>query len=573
LLIEHGEGYVQYTGGSIWEQAVKILADAGCEAVVGLPTDEWGLLDAAAASRVIRAIPVRDQRIGACLAVGFATIVHRPVVLALSSGPSFANALAGLVEAASLAAPIVIITNRIPVSSLGRGGFQELEQARMAETLLRWHIRVEEPASLAWALRRAVHMSLNGGGGLSFVEITDEVSHQKFEEPTLHGAVSRLAALPAEAALEHAIGICVKARRPLILLGGGAWAAGAVALEFAQCWPAPIFTTASGRGSIDETHDLACGLVGLYATPPADQLLAQADVVLVVGSKLEETARMGWEHLAHCTLVQIDATVETFGLGASPDLCLLGDATLTVQALATRLMQHADQLCTEASWKEHISSVKQQLLATYSTASFATAPVRATFRAINTVFGTESIFVQENGLHDIWGYHYPVLTIGAGGCVVLPGEQTTMGFGLPAALGAALSTSERAVVAICGDGALGMNFSALLTARELGCGLTVIVFDNRGFGWPRFCRRIEGVTDVLTHFQIPLPIAELALAYGCRIAQPENDHELLATLHNARRISAEGGIALVRIAVNNEDDLPVGVQGIFGATPEQEHKT
>src|SRR5437879_592131 len=130
---------------SVWDVAAAVLADAGVSHVFGLAADEPGLLDSASAHPGLRCVPVRDQRVGACAAAGYTAATGVVSVLALTSGPAFTNALTGLLEAASLGLPIVVVTTRIPGAELGRGGFQELDQQAMAAPLLKWYYRVEQP--------------------------------------------------------------------------------------------------------------------------------------------------------------------------------------------------------------------------------------------------------------------------------------------------------------------------------------------------------------------------------------------------------------------------------------------
>ena len=159
---------------SAWQQAADCLAEAGCETVFGLPTDEPGLLDAADAHPKLRAVGVRGHRAGACMAIGHAVVTSRPVVLALGAGPPFGDAVTALIEADSVCAPIVVVTTRIPADGLGRGGFQDVDQAALATAFTSTYLRVQDAGTLTWALRRAVHMSLNGRPGVSVVEVAQE---------------------------------------------------------------------------------------------------------------------------------------------------------------------------------------------------------------------------------------------------------------------------------------------------------------------------------------------------------------------------------------------------------------
>ncbi|MGW1777063.1 thiamine pyrophosphate-binding protein [Streptomyces sp. NPDC002104] len=566
-----------------WHVVARTLADAGCDAVFGLPSDEPGLMDAAGCRADLRVVPVRDQRVAACAAIGHAAVSGRPAVLAVNSGPSFANALTGLLEASSLGTPVLVVTTRVPVVGIGRGGFQYTDQAAMAGPLVKWSFLVEREGQLVWALRRAVHLAVNGSPGVVLVEIADEVLRAATPVETgaagAPGAVSarrgpavhriRAAADPQE--VRRAAALLAAARLPVVVAGGGCKPSGAgpAVRRLAELLGAPVFTTAAGRGTVDEEHPLACGLVGLYTTPPADALLAEADVVLAVGSRLEETARMGWSSLDTAALVHIDIDPAVFLTAVEPEVALLGDARVVVEQLSA-VVEEAPAADTERGRARvaRVGAVREELHARYSAPADGYGDtdgltVPAALRAVQEVFSRDATLVQENGLHDMWGYHFPVLSVSDRAHVVTPGEQTMVGFGLPAAVGAALAAPDRDTVLVCGDGALEMSLAALPTAVEQRLGITVLVLDNGGYGWPRFVRAAEGAPGGLTRFTAPGHVRAAVEAAGGWTARCTTGAELTAALKEAREVGRAGRPAVITVPVR-DTDVPVGVRGLFG---------
>lgn len=543
---------------STWELAAEVLADAGVTHVFGLPADEPGLLDAADTHPGMTAVVVRDQRVGACAAAGFTAAAGVPSVLALTSGPAFPNALTGLLEAASLNLPLVVVTTRVPNAELGRGAFQELDQETMARPLVKWYARVERADRLAWALRRAVHLAVNGKPGITMIEVTEEAHAGELPDLVAAGPVRRLRTTAAEDDLARAAALLAAAERPLVLAGGGARAghAGPALTRLAEVLDAPIFTTSSGRGVVDEHLPVACGAAGLYLTPPLDEVVSTADVVCVVGSRLEETLRMGWPELDDRRVVHIDVDPAAFGQAVPAEVELLGDAALTVPALTEHLVTAAGP--DRSGWRKLVAERRAEALR-QSDAS----PVADVLRALAGTFGDEVNLVQENGLHDIWGFHFAALRVSDSTTVVGPGEQTMMGFGLPAAIGVALARPERPTVLVCGDGALGISMTAVPTIAELGLGIVVVAFDNRGFGWPRRGRRARDADDHLTRFTVPAPVEAAVREVGgvtFRLGAGEDAGPALA---RARAAAGAGRLALVVVEVT-DDDVPVGVRRIEG---------
>ncbi|SEE74821.1 thiamine pyrophosphate-binding protein [Streptomyces sp. KS_5] len=545
-----------------WDLIARTIADAGCRLVVGLPSDEPGLLDAADRHPDLEALGVRDQRVGACAAIGHTAVSGRPAVLALNSGPSFVNALTGLLEASSLGCSTVVITTRIPASELARGGFQQVDQLAMAAPLAKWSFLVEQADQLVWALRRAVHMAVNGAPGVVVLEIAHEVLESDLSAAEPMRSVRRLAAVASDEAVDDAARLLRHAQRPVVVAGGGAKAAGAgeALLGLAERLGAPLFTTASGRGVIDEDHPLAHGLIGLYTSPAAQPLLDEADLVFVIGSRLEETARLGWFRPGVGRLIQLDSDPAAFSLVAEADVNLLGDATLTLRRLLG-VLGARDLDATDSAWRRRIGQVRHEPRPAPGAEDQTLSAPHAITAAIDA-FGRDLILVQENGLHDMWGYYYPVVSVSDRSTVISPGEQTMVGFGLGAALGAAVTDRSRPTVVICGDGAAEMSLAALPTAAEQHCGITVLMLDNRGFGWPRFVRSHSDSDDSLTRFATLSHVGRVVESLGGWTAGPATRDELASALEKARLVTADGGIALISVRVA-DDDIAPGVLRAF----------
>ncbi|ACU38685.1 thiamine pyrophosphate-binding protein [Actinosynnema mirum] len=543
-------------GVDCWSAVADVLAATGCSSVFGLPSDEPGLLDAADAHPGLRAWRIGDQRTAACAAAGHAMVSGRPVALAVNSGPGFANALAGLLEASSLAVPLVLITTSVPSEGVGRGGFQHVDQQRMLAPLTSWQYEARSAEVLTWAVERAVRLAVDGRAGITAVEIADEVLRAPVPAPVGVRPVLPLRSTPSEDALERATALLDGARRPVVLAGGGCrWSAGSgpAVVGLAERLGAPVLTTAAGRGVVPETHPLALGLVGLYTTPPAGEVLAEADALLVLGSRLEETARMGWDAWRSTPTVQVDKSAAAFGEGCSPEVALLGDVALTAGALTARVAVR-----DRAPWSERVRGVAlaQEECAR---ASFARSPVRAAVRLAQRELGRLAVVVQDNGLHDMWSYHYPVLRVEEGTTVVCPGEQTLMGFGLAASVGASAGTPEGSVCAVfTGDSAFRLSAGALESLREQGSGVVVVVFDDAGFGWPRRLRLAVGADTRVTEVSGGPTADELAAVHGGWGATARTEAELVAALRTARDRAVRGGFSVVRVPAA-DDDVPVGV--------------
>ncbi|MCX4764964.1 thiamine pyrophosphate-binding protein [Streptomyces sp. NBC_01275] len=555
--------------GGCWQAVADTLAASGVRRVFGLPSDEPGLLDAATAVPGLDVTVVGDQRVAACAAAGWALAAREPVALALNSGPSFANALPGLLEAASLSVPLTVITTRVPEENIGRGAFQYVDQLRMIEPLAGWTHRVEHPGQLVWAVHQAVRRAVDGRPDLTVIEIAEELTTQEHQvdaaaTPPVR-RVRRLRSLPPPSELDRAAETLRTADRPLIVAGGGTRWSQELDLEeqdleeLADVLGAPVFTTAAGRGAVDEGHPRSFGLVGLYTTPPAADLLNGADTILVLGSKLEETARMGWDAWRTAHVIQVDASPQAFGEGCPVAQPLLGDTALVTAELITRLKAEGPRKKrAPATWSTLQRQVAKAQQA-HVEADFATSPVRAALSGVRRILGPKTLLVQENGLHDIWSYHYPVVTVARGARPVCPGEQTMMGFGLGASVGAALTRPAAPVVLLTGDSALRLSVGALDALRHHSLGVIIVVFDNQGFGWPRRLRTHSDAPHVSTAWAPDAPPDRLAAAFGGWGTTAADQDSLTQALHIAQHRSRQGDFSIIRVPVP-DDDVPIGIE-------------
>ena len=548
-----------------WAYVAELLAEAGCELVTGLPADEPGLLDAAADTPALRVLAARDERVAACVAAGHALLSRRPAVLALTTGPAFTNAIGGLMEAASLCAPIVVVTTRVAVGERGRGAFQEVDQHGLAATFAKWQTSVEHPERLPWALRRGVAQAIDGRAGVSVLELAPEcLAQAPPPRPRRGGPVMRALSVAPAGELDRAARVLARARAPVVVLGGGARDAEArrSVAQLADSFTAAYVTTASGRGAIDEGHPLACGSVGLYASAPVDRLLAETDAVLAVGTQLEETMRMHWPSLPAAELIHADCDPEVLGRALEPTVGLLGDAGASCTGLAERLAAPHEG-ASRARWRARIAQARAQAIAQSEWLDFESHPVCAALRAVSDAF-PNAVLVQENGLQDMWGYHYPGAQLGTGHVFIVPGEQTMMGFAVGAAIGAALAAPDRPVVVSCGDGALGMSLAALPTAASCGGQLLFVMWDNRGFGWSRLARAGAASRPQLTDFTNAPPALQAVRALGGEAIAVASQEELDAGVRLAGEALAAGRLALLSIAIGG-DALPPAARRIAEA--------
>lgn len=458
-----------------WRAAAAVLADAGVRVLFGLPGDDLDAL-AAVADAGIRFVLCRDQRNAVFMATGYALQSGRLGVALVGKGPAVTNAVTGMLEASSSAAPVLLLSAGTAVERRGGGAFQELDQLSVVAPLTRWAARVDHPDRLVPMLRRGLAVAAHQHGPV-YLELPDHLLGAEIPVPA-GGTVETPCALtlapdsPATAALRAA-------RRPILLVGGGMRHRNADRLveTVAESLGAAVFCTATGRGAVDESLPLFCGLSGLYTPPAAARLWAETDCVLALGSRLEETATFQWP--AGLPVIQVNVNI------ADVNTDFAGPAVLA-DARAV-LARWRDCRPADRDWVATVHSVHDELRAERDAALGAAraAPglrVAEVLAALDEVVPADRIMVQENGLQDMWSYRYPLHVCAAGAGSVVPSEQTSLGFGAAAAVGVRLAAPDRPVVAFVGDGAFGLFGADLPTAVAAG-GLLYVVLRNGGYGW------------------------------------------------------------------------------------------
>lgn len=458
-----------------WRAAAAVLHEAGVRVVFGLPGDDMDAL-AAVADAGIRFVLCRDQRNAVFMATGYALRSGSPGVALIGKGPAVTNAMTGVLEASSSAAPVVLLSAGTAVARRGSGAFQELDQLAVVGPLTRWAARVDHPDRLAPSLRRALAVATHRRGP-TYLELPDHLLTAEIPLPPA-GAVetpTRVTLAPDSPATRAVRA----ARRPVLLVGGGMRHRNADRLieTVTTEWGAAVFCTATGRGTVDESIPLFCGLSGLYTPEPAGRLLAETDCVVALGSRLEETATFQWP--AGIPVVQVNVDVTDLNTDfAGPGVVADGRAVLE----SWRDLRAADQ-----DWVATVHSVHHGLWSTRDDElrSLRAAPdlhVAEVLAALDEIVPPQRILVQENGLQDMWSYRYPLYHCAGGGSVV-PSEQTSLGFGAAAAVGVRLAAPDRPVVAFVGDGAFGLFAPDLPTALAQDGGLLYVVLRNGGYGW------------------------------------------------------------------------------------------
>ncbi|MDX5895314.1 thiamine pyrophosphate-binding protein [Rubrobacter radiotolerans] len=581
------------TYAGAWAAIADYLEAIGTEVVFGLPDDDLALLRALE-QKPTRAVLCRDQRNAVFMSAGYALQSGGLAVCVVGKGPALTNALTGVLEAQSTGASLMLIASGTGTSRVGTNAFQELDQLTLIRPLVKWAYRVEHPDRLCWALERAAFLAVNGSPGPVYLEVPEhlleaEVVRVKAWEPPVVRYFC-----PDEGTLAEGLRLIRASRRPILLIGGGMRRSKhrKVLERFADATGAAIFVTASGRGAVNEDHPLFCGLCGLYLDDLLKQLWAETDLVIAVGSRLEETATLGWDAITPGTpVVQVNVEPQGFSM-EYPGERILGEGLLTLNRWLRELGDPGPQIVSGTSltlgrWPENPDDVilsrntKWALIANglrqaaRRAARTSLARMRSTDRirvaevldAVDTVVPVDRILVQENGLQDMWSYFFPYYSCGSDGGSVVPGDQTSLGFGVAAAAGVKLAAGEKPVVAFAGDGAFNVFRSDLKTVVEQGIPVLYVVLNNGGYGWLQHQLALgKGSSSRFSFASDPSKNRFWEVTHpGLEYVRVTDKGSLEEGVRRALAACLEGKVAVAEVVVSL-DDVPPGIQGAQGAT-------
>lgn len=541
-----------------WQALVSALETEEIRYIFGMPGSPKHLYDALYSASGVRPILVRHETAGAFMALVFARVSGSVGCCFGCPGPGVANLVPGILEAWSGCVPVLALGVRASTQTFGMGAFQEADHVRPLRPITKWAVTVERPERVGWAVRRALTLATNGQPGPVYLELPADIGVQSTSMPPYQPALRSIRPAPDEKRLTQIVQLLKDAKRPLLVCGGGAVTAGAhhAVQSFVERFGIPVQVTPAGRGTIDEEHPLFAGLVGLYRTEYPREVWEETDLLITVGSRMEEFQSGAWTYFPrHARFVQIDIAAEELGRNWVPDVALQADARLALEALLSASeragLQRNEQRVKELQERQRAAIASAELDA--ATRDF---PIRGKRIAatINRVFDRQTILVMENGAQDLWVDYWPYFRLRQPGAAVPPAEQTAMSFGVCGAIGAALAKPDWFVVCTTGDGAFQMGMHELPTAFEHHLRITRVIFNDRALGWPRWTQRtLLGNRVIATEFSQTFDFVSVAKAAGCYGERVEAVDDLAPALERARHANLHGQPAVIDVTVDSED--------------------
>ena len=461
---------------------IRLLERQGLDCICGIPGGAiLPLYDALSRSTRIRHVLARHEQGAGFMAQGMARATGNAAVFFATSGPGATNVLTALADAKSDSVPVICITGQVSRALLGTDAFQEVDIYGMSIPVTKHNFLVRSAAELLKVIPEAFRIALSGRPGPVLIDIPRDVQLEAVElaewpEP---GGASQ-PPLPDAAALAGAVQMLNEARNPVLLLGGGAVASDAVPRirALAEALNIPMTMSLMGLGAVPPEHPLYIGLLGMHGARYTNMVLDECDLLLVAGARFDDRATgktAGFCPNARSIHVDIDPSEHRKIRHA--ESTIVGDVGTVFDAL--REQADPASAALRLPWLERVRALKAAYpLHTPDAQNLHSA--YGIIKKVAEIVGEEAVIATDVGQHQMRTAQFYPLRRPRGW--LTSGGQGTMGFGLPAAIGAALAQPERTVVCFSGDGSLLMNIQEMATAAEQGVNVKIILANNSGLG-------------------------------------------------------------------------------------------
>ena len=497
---------MELTGAEI---IVESLQQQGVRWVAGMPGGAVLPLYDALARSTLRHVLVRHEQAAGFIAQGMARVSGRPGVCLATSGPGATNLLTAVADAQRDSVPLVAITGQVPSALIGTDAFQELDVGAMCQGLVKRFWQPRTPQELSARLAQAVRIAQGGRPGVVWIDVPKDVQLARCQatvpKPNPPAPVPCPSASEIEALCER---LCA-AERPVVMVGGGLNRAEgqAALLGLLQRQPMPVAATLFGLGLLAPEHPLSLGMLGMHGAVHTNLALREADLLLALGVRFDDraTGKLS-EFCPQASVIHVDIDPDELGRLKRADLALEGDAAQVLWSAVAALPQRK-----RPGWLAQVQALERAHPQT--TASRCQAPEAARLMDwLSACWPREQVVTTDVGQHQMWVAQH--LSFDRPRSLLTSGGLGSMGFGLPAAIGAALQTGKP-VLCVTGDGSLLLNCQELATLAELQLPVKVLVLDNRHLGLVRQQQSLfyEGRISA-ARFERATDFVPLAQAFG-----------------------------------------------------------
>jgi len=464
----------RFTGAQL---IVHLLERQGITTVAGIPGGTvLPLYDALSQSTKIRHVLARHEQGAGFIAQGMARTQGKPAVCMACSGPGATNLVTAIADARLDSIPLVCITGQVPSSMIGTDAFQEVDTYGISIPITKHNYLVRDIAELPQVISDAFRIAQSGRPGPVWIDIPKDVQTAEIEIDVLPEPGERAPAPEFSAeSVRDAAAMINAAKRPVFYLGGGAINAAEEARQFAEKANLPTTMTLMALGMLPKAHPLSLGMLGMHGARSTNFILQEADLLIVMGARFDDRAIGKTEQFCpNAKIIHVDIDRAELGKIKQPHVAIQGDVAEVLAQLIPQTDANPRQ-----EWRQLVADLQNEFPSAIPTEGDPLSHY-GLINAVAACVDDSAIITTDVGQHQMWtAQAYPLnrprqwLTSGGLG---------TMGFGLPAAVGAALANPDRKVICFSGDGSLMMNIQEMATAAENQLDVKIILMNNEALG-------------------------------------------------------------------------------------------
>ncbi|MBW2476313.1 MAG: biosynthetic-type acetolactate synthase large subunit [Deltaproteobacteria bacterium] len=508
----------------------------------------------------IKHILTRHEQAAVHAADGYARATGKVGVAIATSGPGATNTITGIATAYMDSIPLVVITGQVPTPLIGNDAFQEADIIGITRPITKHNYLVKDVKDLALTIKKAFFIARTGRPGPVVIDLPKDVqlASTNYEYPDKVELRGYKPTYSGNARMvEKATKMILAAKRPVIYVGGGASLTDAhqELLELAEKINAPVTTTLMGMASFPKTHRLSLGMLGMHGTYYANMAVTNADVLIALGARFDDRVTGKIATFApHAKIIHVDIDPTSIKKNVRVDLPIVGDLKDVLRKIVKSLDGVQDEVNEMVAglqaWHEEITGWRKEQPMTYKTSAQEIKP-QFVIEKLRELSNDDAIITTEVGQHQMWTAQFfdflkPRTFLSSGGL-------GTMGFGLPAALGAQAAFPNRQVIDVSGDGSFQMNSQELATLVQYRLPVKIVILNNNFLGMVRqwqqlfFDKRYSQ-----TCLELPIDFTKLAEAYGAtglRATKPEEVADVIKTAF------ATDGPVIMEFKISREENV------------------
>ncbi|MEO3686717.1 acetolactate synthase large subunit [Lactococcus lactis] len=546
------------TSGS--QLVLQTLKELGVEIIFGYPGGAMlPLYDAIHNFEGIQHILARHEQGATHEAEGYAKSSGKVGVVVVTSGPGATNAVTGIADAYLDSVPLLVFTGQVGRLSIGKDAFQEADTVGITAPITKYNYQIRETADIPRIVTEAYYLARTGRPGPVEIDLPKDVSTLEVTEindPSLNLPHYHESEKATDEQLQELLTELSVSKKPVIIAGGGINYSGSVDIfrAFVEKYQIPVVSTLLGLGTLPISHELQLGMAGMHGSYAANMALVEADYIINLGSRFDDRVVSNPAKFAkNAVVAHIDIDAAELGKIVKTDIPILSD----LKAALSRLLQLNKVRTDFNDWIKTVTKNKEKAPFTYEPQNHDIRP-QETIKLIGEYTQGDAIIVTDVGQHQMWvAQYYPYKNARQ---LITSGGMGTMGFGIPAAIGAKLAQPNKNVIVFVGDGGFQMTNQELALLNGYGIAIKVVLINNHSLGMVRQWqesfyeeRRSQSVFDVEPNFQL------LAEAYGIKHVKLDNPK----TLADDLKIITEDEPILIEVLISkSEHVLPMIPAGL-----------